>query len=31
MSCEAIGLAAGVDGVGLEDLAEAIGAFQRAS
>jgi len=29
MSCEAVGLAARADGVGLEDLAEAIGAFQH--
>ena len=29
MSCEAIGLAARADGGGLEDLAEAIGAFQH--
>jgi predicted ATPase/class 3 adenylate cyclase len=29
MSCEAIGLAARADGIGLEDLFEAIGAFQH--
>jgi DNA-binding winged helix-turn-helix (wHTH) protein/predicted ATPase len=29
MSCEAIGLAARADGIGLDDLAEAIGAFQH--
>src|SRR5262249_57535474 len=29
MSCEAIGLAAQAEGIGLEDLAEAIGAFQH--
>jgi len=29
MSCQAIGLAARADGIGLEDLAEAIGAFQH--
>jgi predicted ATPase/DNA-binding winged helix-turn-helix (wHTH) protein/class 3 adenylate cyclase len=29
MSCEAIGLAARADGIGLEDLLEAIGAFQH--
>jgi DNA-binding winged helix-turn-helix (wHTH) protein/predicted ATPase len=30
MSCEATGLAVRADGIGLEDLAEGIGAFQRA-
>jgi DNA-binding winged helix-turn-helix (wHTH) protein/predicted ATPase/class 3 adenylate cyclase len=29
MSCEAVGVAARADGIGLEDLFEAIGAFQR--
>ena len=29
MSCEAVGVAARADGIGLEDLAEAIGAFQH--
>ncbi|MGC1889549.1 MAG: AAA family ATPase [Stellaceae bacterium] len=29
MSCEALGLAARADGIGLDDLAEAIGAFQH--
>ena len=29
MSCEAIGVAARADGLGLEDLAEAIGAFRH--
>ena len=29
MSCEAIGLAARADGIGLDDLADAIGAFQH--
>ncbi len=29
MSCEAVGLAARADGIGLEDLLEAIGAFRR--
>jgi DNA-binding winged helix-turn-helix (wHTH) protein len=29
MSCEAVGLAGRADGIGLEDLAEGIGAFQR--
>jgi TolB-like protein/class 3 adenylate cyclase/predicted ATPase len=29
MSCELVGVAAGPDGMGLEDLREAVGAFQR--